>query len=212
MEFDHKVPVENPIGKVLPPNTYVYLGCNVTDRSARHLLSRTIDFVNESSRNLANDFALNYKKSRVEATGLSNPLSAGFLTRSGMHFPQFSIIDHTVAPEFFAQTPFPEVSIDDGNLLLAFLMPKPIAREFRQKYEQEEGRSKPAYWEKFAMPIKRSVRKQVRTIEDKKQTLIFKKINDKGVHNSTLFHYLWEVSLPEHSFYYNGGIGPTPTE
>lgn len=197
----------------IPDNIGVFLNPELLPPDQKGLLSKTLGFAIEASRLLGDEFYQRFKHSRIKGTGLSNPPSAQFLEANGLHLPQFDIFDSQSSRAFLEKTPFPEHQVQDENLLLVFILPRPIALANHLKYEQDYGRKSKYDWDYFSKPVRRILWQHLEKTEFEKQSLRFEKVNEVGEHDSSLFHYVWEVSLPTDSYLLKASRnGPAPAE
>lgn len=180
-------------------NVSIFLGENVSTATV-HLLRRTLEVVSTASRVMGDEFTLQYSQDRKRAINNSDPSSLHFLKRHGLHLPQFAVFDQQTSAGFFALTPFPEESIEPGNLLLVFQHSPLIARQNGRIYEEAKQNCSSVDWKEFDSPIKKLIRKKLKHAQHKDGLLTIRKINDYGEHDSNLFHYVWEIGIPDTSY------------
>jgi hypothetical protein len=160
------------------------------------LARKTLGFIGKTSRMIGEDFVASYSANRAQAIGNPNPPSLDFLIKRNLHLPQFGLLDAPAAGSFLEAVGF-DYEIEPENLLLVFQFPQLTTRWSRRKYEENKPDNSVIDWGKFSFPFKKVVWNNIKLYSELSQELVFNRINEEGKHDSRLYHYVWEVSLPE---------------
>jgi len=175
------------------------------------LVRKTLGFIGKTSRMIGEDFVASYSTNRAQAIGNPHPSSLDFLIKRNLHLPQFGVFDALTAGVFLNAAGL-DHQIEPDNLLLVFQFPQLTARWNRRKYEEEKPENSVINWGKFSYPFKRVVWNNVKLYSEKSQELTFDRINGEGEHDSSLYHYVWEVALPEEKKEYLRRSGFNPSK
>lgn len=189
-----------PTKKPLPlvPNTEPFISEANYD-NVFPLLNKAMLFAQTTSKAMGQDFISHYRNYQQEVKNNPDPKSLKLLVRNNLHLPRFSIFDKDYAQALLADTPFEEdEGIQDDSLVMIFRFPKLISRWNRLAYETDFSRKKSVIqWDRFIHPLKKELWRSVKTFSEKNEELEFDRINGIGDHEADVYHYMWEVKLPE---------------